>query len=129
MTFSHQFELHNDTVNIHFSETGMSGKRQLVIQKGQTTNTFEGEQILIEDIAIGTLVSVTLDTSADCQTVRLALLLPQVNIPDGKQQVSVRTQAAESVVHAPTNKASAEREQVQTYTFYEMTGYARISPN
>jgi hypothetical protein len=120
------FDLHNLTVKISYSASGIDGKPSLSYKKGGTTLNFRGSQLRQKQTEIGTLVTVTLKQVPDLKTVVLTLIVPQVNIPDNDNDgVSVAVKAIETTIRTTIAGPNGVRGQVQTYKSLSLRGKAQ----
>ena len=124
MTQANLFELRNAPISIIFSTSGIDGKPHLTYQKGKTIQNFRGDQIDQQETAIGTMVSVTLKSAPDLHSIVLSVLLPQVNIPNDKSRVVVKTEAIVTTIRTSIAGPKLVNGSVQTYKFTAMKGYA-----
>lgn len=81
---ANQFEFAGRNVSIYYSPTSFSGEARFSFQRGASKpREFTGDQILIEETAIGQLVSVRLAQVPDLKIVSLTVLIPDVNVEMG----------------------------------------------
>ena len=70
------FTLHGDHLAVTLALTGSAGKPQLTYQDPHHAKSFTGDEIILEDTALGRLATVTLLTSVDAGFTSFTLLTP-----------------------------------------------------
>jgi hypothetical protein len=95
------FEFHNTsgTVAISYASTSFMGVPTLSYTNGAKTLSFSGDQIQVEQTAIGQLVTVTVAIHPDIDFRTLSVLIPQVSVD--RNPVSVATRAILTTHHTP----------------------------
>jgi len=84
------FELQGGNIKVTYSTSGIIGQPQFSFKRGRTVLNFGGNQIRSEKAAIGTLVTVTIETVPDLRTVLFSLMLPIVNLQQASK-VNLKT--------------------------------------
>lgn len=105
---ANMYTLKGGTVEVIYSASSITSKRLLTYQDSATGEhySFRGRQIrLARQRDLGPLVSVTLRVVDDLETVTATLLVPPVELPDGKPveiaTLLVRTTHRTSIIGAP----------------------------
>ncbi len=93
------FELECDGIRITYSTSSFAGPPQLSYSGREGDLSFSGNEIETLPSALGTEVTVTLDSVPDLHTIALTLLLPAINLPaDGDAEFD--TLAIKSTHHS-----------------------------
>lgn len=124
MQQANHFQMHNLALKVTYFASGIDGKPHFSYEKGRTERSFKGDDILREETAIGTLLSVRLKGTADSKSVYFSVLLPHVNVPEGIREVQVNLRAFETTVRTSIGGPSLVKGQVQTYKGYLLRGKA-----
>lgn len=119
------FELHRGAISITYSTSGIDGRPRLHYEDGERQLDFSGEEIGTWDSTIGKLVTVELSRVADGDTRVLSLLLPQVNLPEGRTDARLKALAVFTTVRSSIGGPALVKGQVQTYTARIFRGTAR----
>jgi hypothetical protein len=116
------FELSCDGVSVTYSTSSFAGPPQLSYSGPEGELSFSGNDIETLSSALGTEVTVTLETVPDLHTITLTLLLPAFRLPAGGE-ASFDTLAIKST-HRMTIAGPPEGAQ-QTYEAIELHGVAK----
>ena len=76
------FELRCDDTSVTYSTTSITGQPLLSYDGPEGQLSFSGDEIDSASTALGTEVTVTLDTVPDLHTITFTLLLPSFRLPD-----------------------------------------------
>ena len=82
---ANDFELRGRDTQITFSTTSFGGTPQFSYSGPKGKHSFSGDEIDIQRTALGTEVTVTLESIPDLQTITLTLVLPDVEQKQGEQ--------------------------------------------
>lgn len=107
---------------IEYATTSIAGVPLLtVVRKGQT-HAFRGDEISVQDAGLGRLVTVTLSTTPDLETVTLTLVIPAMNLAgsDG----TIHTFAVITTHRTSIAGPALVKGQIQTYQRYTLSGRA-----
>ncbi len=74
------FELSSKTIQVTYSTTNILGGPIFSYRNNILSRSFRGEEIRIENTAIGEVVTVTLETIPDLRTVTFSLIVPVVTV-------------------------------------------------
>lgn len=85
------------------------------------TKNFFGTGVRVENIGIGTLVTVTLEMTIDTGGTDFSVLIPGIELADAKSKQAFSTDGVTTVFKGPD---SIPRSPAQTYEFVAMTGTA-----
>lgn len=89
------------------------------------TKSFFGTGVRVENVGIGTLVTVTLEMTIDTGGTDFSVLIPDIELADAKSKQAFSTDGITTVFKGPD---SIPRSPVQTYEFVHMTGTAEWVP-
>ena len=78
---SNLFELRCDGIRITYATSSFAGPPQLSYAGPEGERSFSGDEIESLPSALGTEVTVTLDSVPDLHTITLTLLLPAIDLP------------------------------------------------
>jgi hypothetical protein len=81
---ANRFELECDGVRVTYSTSSFAGPPQLSYSGPEGDLSFSGSEIELMPTALGTEVTVTLESVPDLRTVALTLLLPAFKLTDGE---------------------------------------------
>jgi hypothetical protein len=119
------FELHRGTISLTYSASGIDGRAHLHVEDGERTLDFSGDQIETSESEIGKLVTAELSFVPDGDTRVLTLLLPQVNLPEGRLDVRIKVPVVFTTVRSSIGGPALVQGQVQTYSAKQFRGTAR----
>ncbi len=125
MQTANLFELHSFTLKISYSASSLDGKPLLSYHKGSTNLQFRGNQLRQKQTEIGLLITVTLKMMPDARTTYFTVIIPQVNIPDEREDVHVTVKAIETTSKTTIGGPDLVQGQVQTYKVYSLRGTAK----
>lgn len=120
------YELSCHDVQVTYSTTSISGVPQLSYQDCQKTLNFSGDEIRTAESEIGTLVTVTLNSSPDLQTETLTLLIPLINLTNQQDTAEIETMGIMTVAKTTIAGPNLIQGQVQTYFTLHLTGISRF---
>jgi hypothetical protein len=116
------FELSCDDTQITYSTSSISGEPQLSYSGPKGEHSFSGDDIETLTSALGTEITVTLETIADLHALTLTLLLPDVRIEPGGEEkmetVGIYTTNATTIAGPPPV--------VQSYEVVALDGIAKL---
>lgn len=119
------FELQSYDTQITYSSSSIAGVPQLSYSRGDTSRTFSGVEIQLEETALGQSVTVLLENGAADEPIEsLTLLLPLVQLSPQSQQLSIQTIAILSRRAVFVNPATPG--QLQTYDTLHLFGTAQL---
>jgi hypothetical protein len=72
-----------DNVEVTYEETSTTGEARFTYREGGGEIARSGDEIHREETSIGTLVTIELEAVPDLQAVKLTLLIPIINLPNG----------------------------------------------
>jgi hypothetical protein len=113
------FELALGSSEITFTAHNKAGEPLVSYNDGITPRNFKGDEIRLEPTEIGTLVTVTLETTPDLETNLLTLVLPQVQVSGSPENVSVPvvfTRIAMSIAGPPLTPGPVQTYGVKIYS-------------
>jgi hypothetical protein len=119
------FELHRGATAITYSASGIDGRPRLHFEDGERQLDFAGEDIGTLDSEIGKQVTVELSRLPDGETRVLTLLLPQVNLPEGRTDARFRGLVIFTTVRTSIGGPALVQGQVQSYSAKIYRGRAR----
>ena len=121
-----QFDLEGDGVSISYSTTSIAGVPQFTYQEGASPPVNRsGEEIRVLCTGdVGTLVTIDVEQVPDQYTVKLSLLLPTINLPQGFGASALETIAILTTEY--TSIAGPVAGQAQTYEVLMLRGTARM---
>jgi len=116
------FELGCDGTSVTYSTTSISGKPLLHYTGPEGDLTFSGDQITSAPTALGTEVTVTLDSVPDLHVIGFTLLLPSFRMPeDGESPfdtLAIKTTAHTTIAGPPEGPG-------ESYESVELHGVAK----
>lgn len=108
---------------ITYSTSSVAGPPQLSYSGPKGEHSFSGEEITSVESALGTEVTVTLESVPDLHTITLTLLLPQIAIAFGEehafQTFAIFTTTATTIAGPPPGAA-------QSYEVLALDGVAKL---
>jgi hypothetical protein len=116
------FELSCDGTSISYSTTSISGKPLLQYNGPEGELSFSGDEIGTAATALGSEVTVTLETVPDLHTITCTLLLPSLRLPGGGES-SFETLAIKTTAH--TTIAGPPEGAGQSYESVALHGVAK----
>lgn len=118
-----QYTLKGGNITVTYSTTSFLGKPILSYNDGTTTKDFFGSAIDVQNVGIGTLVTVTTFLTIDAGGTEFSVLLPNIELPDNSATQQFETDGIITDFKGPD---SFPRTGVsQTYDFICMEGTAR----
>jgi len=84
---ANQFDLSGKGYRISYATTSIAGVPLFQFEGHGVSHSFKGEEIRAVDTELGTLVTVTLETVPDLETVTFSVVLPAINMREQDQQV------------------------------------------
>jgi hypothetical protein len=107
------YVVHGQDVQVTFSTTSFNGKPQLTYHDATQARQFTGDEITIEDTAIGQLVTVVLSLTVDLGSTTFSLVVPAVRLSGtGPQPISTLGITAvhrTTIAGPPTGQATTYR--------------------
>jgi len=116
------FELSCGDLRVTYSTSSFAGPPQFSFTDSEGTQSFSGDEIATLSSALGTEVTVTLESIPDLRTVTLTLLLPAFRLP-ADLEAEFDTLAIKST--HPTTIAGPPEGPGQTYEAIELHGVAK----
>jgi hypothetical protein len=120
------YELKGEDVQITYATTSIAGRPQLTVEHKGASQSFQGEQIRVQEIEIGTLVTVTLEQVPDLMTVTLTIVLPSVNLDETGETI-VRLHAVRTTTRTSFGGPRLVKGQIQSYDVLPLEGAARAA--
>jgi hypothetical protein len=116
------FELSCGATQLTYSTSSFQGPPQLSYNDAGDTHSFTGDEIDTRDTALGTEVTVTLESVPDKEVDTLTLLVPATRLDHGGEEnldtVAIRTLNATSITGPPPV--------AQGYSIIELHGVAKL---
>ena len=119
------FELHRGSVSITYSASGIDGRPRLHYEDGDRQLDFTGDQLESEESEIGRLITVELSFVPDGETRVLSVLLPQVNLAEGRSDTRFKGLVIFTTVRSTIGGPRLVRGPLQTYAAKVFRGTAR----
>lgn len=116
------FELTCTDTQITYSTTSIAGTPQFSYSGPKGDHSFSGDEIATRDSALGTEVTVTLETVPDLHTITLTVLIPPIRLPEDNE-ASFETIGIFTTNH--TTIAGPPEGAGQTYEAITLDGVAR----
>lgn len=116
------FELQCGDAQVTYSTSSFAGPPQLSVSGVRGEHTFSGEEIQAVPSALGTEVTVTLESVPDLHTVTLTLLIPEVRLSAAGEE---RLETLGIVTTNATTIAGPPEGAAQTYEVLRLEGSAR----
>lgn len=123
-TRANLFELSSNTIQITYSTTSILGGPMLSYRDHVRSLSFRGEDIRIEQTALGDLVTVTLEAIPDLRTVTFSLVVPAVTVMT--QSGGTRIKVLGVTATAPTTIAGPLPGPEQLYSAVYLRGSAQF---
>lgn len=109
-------------MHVSYSTTGIDGKAYMTYQDQQHTLNFKGDEIRTVETDLGTIVSVTIQSTPDVGFTTFSMLLPQVNL--GKQlSLAIETEGI-TTVHKSSLIPAFNQGQLEIYKVRGLQGTA-----
>jgi hypothetical protein len=86
-----QFVIQGQGIHIVYSTSGIAGRRELTFKKGRQSLSFTGDEIVLTDLKIGTLVSVIIASIPDRSVTSFGFLIPMIRLAKESAKQSFRT--------------------------------------
>jgi hypothetical protein len=83
------YDLHHGDLHVLYSTTAIDGKPHLRYADAGSEKSFTGEQIQTEELSLGHLVSVVIETVPDLRVVTFSFFVPKLNVTGEAQVTSV----------------------------------------
>ncbi|HLJ89644.1 MAG TPA: hypothetical protein VKZ53_22735 [Candidatus Angelobacter sp.] len=116
-----QFTLKGNHVTFAFLP-GNAGRRAAVTYTDPSgTKQFAGSAVRVENVAIGTLVTVSLELTIDTGGVEFSVLLPNIQLANASSHQAFTTDGIRTAFKGPNSIPHTVSE---TYEFIHMTGTA-----
>jgi hypothetical protein len=80
---ANSFELTGKSIHVSYSSSSFAGQPMLSYRDNRISRSFSGNEIRSVDTELGRLITVTLDSIADGDTVTFSLALPVVTVRSG----------------------------------------------
>ncbi|MGH8897642.1 MAG: hypothetical protein ACRDZ4_11610 [Egibacteraceae bacterium] len=113
----------NDT-QITYSTTSITGEPRLSYHDATRDRSFSGDDIMVASSPLGTLVTVTLEFIPDLSTLTATLVLPGINLRNGKK-VRFRTLAILTTNLTTIGGPQFVTGPLQTYEIVKLRGVAQ----
>lgn len=123
-TVANLFELSSRTIHVTYSTTNILGGPILSYRDDQFSLSLRGDEIRIEDTALGEVVTVTLETISDLRTVTFSLIVPIVTVMT--QSSGTRIKVLGITTTAPTTIAGPPPGPQQLYSAVYLRGTAQF---
>ena len=120
------FRLEGDEIGVLYASTSMTGEPTLAYRDASGEQTFRGPQLRVDDAPFGTLVTVVIASVQDGYSDDLTLVLPQVNLTDGREPTAFSTVAIVTRHRTTIAGPGMLEGQVQTYEAVSLDGTAEI---
>jgi hypothetical protein len=117
------YQLQGPHLHLTYATSGIDGKPHLTYQDAQQALHFTGDQIRTTATEIGTLVTVTIRLTVDAGSTSFTLLVPHVNLDQGRQAPIV-TEGI-TTLHRFSLFPPANHGQTALYTVVSLTGTAQ----
>jgi len=88
-----QYRLSGDHAAIEYATTSFAGRPTFDYKAGQTHVTVSGDQIRVIESEFGTLVTITIETTADAGDTTLTLLIPAITVTQQEPSAKFETKA------------------------------------
>jgi hypothetical protein len=116
------FELSCGATQLTYSTSSFAGPPQLSYTDAGESHSFSGDEIETRDTALGTEVTVTLESVPDKEIVTLTLLVPDTHLDHGGEEqletIAIRTLNATTIAGSPPV--------AQGYSVIELHGVAKL---
>ncbi|HMS82878.1 MAG TPA: hypothetical protein PKD12_04450 [Nitrospira sp.] len=123
-TQANLFELSSKTIHVTYSTTSILGGPILSYRDDQQSLSFKGDDIQIEQTALGEVATVTLEAIPDLRTVTFSLIVPIVTVMP--QSNGTRVKVLGITTTAPTTIAGAPPGPQLLYSAVYLRGTAQF---
>jgi hypothetical protein len=120
---ANHFELHRGGTSITYDASSITGKPLLNYNDGTISRSFTGDEIETVKASIGTLLTVDVEFIPDAETKAVTVVLPQVNLKDGKPR-RFKTVVLFTTIHTSFVGPALVDGPIQTYTAKTFRGTA-----
>jgi hypothetical protein len=110
-------------LSIGYSTSSIAGVPLLTVVRAGVTHAFSGDEIGVLDSPLGRLVTVTLSTIPDLESVTLTLVVPAMNVD--QSGAPIRTFAVITTNRTSIGGPALVKGQLQTYQRVALTGRAQ----
>lgn len=124
LTQANLFELSGESLQVSFGSTSILGGPLLSYRDENTSQSFRGAQIQIEETVLGQEITVTLETIPDLRTVTFTLVLPTVLVMQQSAGTCIQTFGAR--VTNPTSIAGSLPGPQKLYAVTKLQGTAQF---
>ncbi len=124
LTQANLFELSRGVIHVTYSTTNILGGPIFSYRDNHTSKTFRGEEIRIQESAIGQVVTVTLESIPDLKTVTFSLIVPTVTVIP--QSTGTPIQVPGITTTAPTTIAGPPAGPQLLYSVVKLRGTAQF---
>lgn len=118
-----KFELHGHDVRVSYSTSSIAGVPLFTYESKGTTRSFRGDEIRVQELEIGSLVTVTIEATPDLHTVTFSVLIPPINL-DGREG-AIQTEGIRTVSRTSIGGPGLVKGQVNTYENVGLRGKAQ----
>jgi hypothetical protein len=122
---ANHFELQRGARTITYDSAAIDGKPLLNYSDGSVTKSFKGDRLGIVQTRIGTLLTVDLSFIPDASIKTLTVVLPQVNLTDGKK-CPFKAVVLDTTILTPLGGPRLATGQIQTSTATTFRGTASL---
>lgn len=119
-----QFELSGSGLHVAYSIGGIGGRSHLTYQDSLRSSDFSGDQIRSVPCDLGSVVSVTIQSTPDAGSTTFSVVIPRINISTG-ESAQVRTQGFR-VLHRLSIAPLLNHGQLDQYSVFALAGTARL---
>jgi hypothetical protein len=119
-----EFELHDHEIKITYFTTGITGQPSFTYHDQNQTLNFTGQEITVEETAIGKLVSVTIQKTVDFGSTSFSVLIPVVFLASSTATAHFTTDGIRTV-HEPQLLLPVVGVR-EVYQFSKLNGTARV---
>jgi hypothetical protein len=123
-TRANLFELRGGSIQVTYSSTSVLGGPILSYRDPQRSLSFRGNDIAIEETALGELITVTLEAIPDLRTVTFTLILPIVTVMRQSSGTYIRVPGVTTT--NPTTIAGPPQGPQKLYTVVNLRGTAQF---
>lgn len=116
-------QLSGGGMTVTYATSGIDGKPHLEYHDSHQNRTFSGDELRRVDSELGTVVSVTLQSSPDAGMTSFSLLIPKFNLSTGETGL-VRTEGI-TTTHRSSLVPAFNHGQIDIYSVTHLSGTAR----
>ncbi len=116
-----KYTLKSDHITFVYFPSFIAGRPSVTYTDTKGTKNFFGTGVRVETVAIGTLVTVTLEMSIDNGGTEFSVLIPGIQLADSKSKQAFNTEGITTAFKGPD---SVPRNVLDTYEFVCMNGTA-----